>query len=73
MGAWIETTISIVRGVETGSHPYMGAWIETSLIQLNVDRVQSHPYMGAWIEILKLIYSYMLYLLSKMYNCTYNE
>ena len=55
------------------SHTYMGAWIETCCIT-GVDLgIVSHPYMGAWIEILKLLYSYMLYLLSKMYNCTYNE
>ena len=50
VGAWIETSKTVLRLTKTVVAPHVGAWIET----LDLDNIRKAatvaPHVGAWIE-----------------------
>ena len=50
VGAWIETSISLIAAGTQTVAPYVGAWIETYDVERVGEIVKVAPYVGAWIE-----------------------
>ena len=53
VGAWIETSLTVITHVLVEVAPRVGAWIETSGDEMNEDeKYESHP---VWVRGLKLV------------------
>ena len=50
VGAWIETHLSLIRGLYSLVAPHVGAWIETEIEMKLAAKNKVAPHVGAWIE-----------------------